>query len=419
MIGRHRSAGAARVLAHAELEQPLRRSLAARAAAVRAEPDLADLELRIAASEQERPARRSPPARLAAAAAVVVAAAVAGGTLGATLVPSRTQHALLSSQGGNQGGPLPSGPGGSASSHAPARVAGPAVGPSALPGSSLGLLPSAQAFGGLFRGASRFVIARRTSGGVETSVSVAPLPAVAVSSASGEGCYAGELVVTRAQIGAVAAHSVGAAGLPALGPDGLEVVSSGSRPLSSGSDLWWATVAVGSGAARVAAEQPNGITDAATPVTGLAVVAGVVPGAEASGFFSVVAEASSGQPLHSLGFLAGGAPRLVGSDPAQSGSLSRGVAPACSQAGRRGARGLRASARRGAGASPAALLAAGSVVAAIEEAHPPTSGGVPVVVQAVRLLSPGRAEVLYQLADGRLRTAAAAGGRAGTWTLPG
>ncbi|HLI45345.1 MAG TPA: hypothetical protein VKU92_12865 [Acidimicrobiales bacterium] len=396
-----------------KLEELLARSLAARAATVTAEPDLADLERRIA---RRRPLAGAahPRARLAAAVATVLVASGAGVALGSALLPGRTERAILSSAGGADGGALPRGP-----IHASRSSTGrpPVLGPFAS-SPDHGLLSLGPLLGGsVVERAEAAAFSRSVGGGITATASAELMAPLAISTTGASGCYVGELVETTVRLGAAVGRSLGVAAVPALGPGGLEVVDSGMRPLGpgrEGSYLWWATVAVGPGVASVAAEQPDGATSTAVPTGGLAVVAGVAPAAAASRFFSVVAETASGAPLHSLGFLTGWGPRAVGAVREES-SGSAGANPDAACTARRAAG---VPARVLPGLPVASLLAAGSAAAAVISG--PTLG-VPrdVQVEAVRLLSSASAEVLYRAGDGVLRTAAVRRDGSGGWKLSG
>jgi hypothetical protein len=394
-----------------ELEQLLARSLAARAANVTAEPDLADLERRIARRRPLAGASGSR-ARLAAVAAVVLVASGAGVAFGTALLPARTEQAILSSAGGGDGGALPSGPAGAEHRTTERR---PVNGPIAS-SPERGLFSLGPLIGGsAVERAETLAFSLTVSGGITVTVSAELMPPLAISTTGASGCYAGELVETAVRLGTAVGRSLGVAALPALGPGGLEVVDSGIRPLGSGhagSYLWWATVAVGPGVASVAAEQPDGATSTAVPTGGLVVLAGVAPSVAVTRFFSVVAETGSGAPLHSLGFLTGWGPRAVGAVH-QELSAPSGTNPlaACTARGTAGA-----SARAVPGLPVASLLAAGSVAATVIS-RPMLAGTPAVQVEAVRLLSPSSAEVLYRAADGVLRTAAVRRDGSGGWRV--
>lgn len=319
-----------------ELERALRDALSARASTVHVEPDLGALSRRIAADEH-RSGRRG---RIAVAAAVLVVAAGVGGACGSFLVPTTpTQHAYLSSSTGNQGGSLPTGP--SKKSSQRARV----------------LKPRDHAAPKAFQLAAE--IRRTTHQGTQLVAFATRLDPVAISSGTSvAGCYAPELVSTTAIAGSTRGGSAGVVQLQPLAANGLEVVDSGSLPTSSGEEVWWATVAVGSRVARVAAEQPGGVTDAMRPDGGIAVLGGLAAPGTTSQFFSVVAEDPAGQSLEAIGFLPGWGPKAIGTAPASA------VVKGC------GRTGVPEQAVTTAGSQPAApLLATASVVAAFHQAY--------------------------------------------------
>ncbi len=404
-----------------DFEDRLRRALRAEASSVRVDADLADLRRRIE-GRRPRPAR----SRLAATAAVVLVASAVGAATGSLMVPSRTRHALLSGLTGNQGGPLPVGPTASRS--------GGRLAPFDLNEATAGLRQVLQAPVGL---------ARTGQGGTRLAFGAAALGPVRVSGGRAAGCYGGELVTTTASKGAASGSATGVVGMQPLAATGLEIVDSGFAPSSSRLGLWWATVAVGPRVARVAAEQPGGLTDEAVPTDGLAVLGGVVPAAERGRIFSAVAENASGHPLQSLGFLLGFGPRLQGG----AGGVAVTRAAGC------GAWSAPGSVRPP--ASP--LLAAASVVAAFHQAFDPPndalaaamsavestpalgrSAGVgsgttsdtangaagraaqsrrSVVVADVAFISSRRAEVVYRLAGRSWSTASAVLDAAGAWQV--
>lgn len=394
------------------LEEALRQALASRAESVRAEPDPFGLAQRIADSGG-RSARR---ARLMLVASVIALGGTLGGILAAVMTPDRPQSAFLSSSGGDQGGRLPTGPssrdggpGGAGPAHA---ALAPAVRPS----------PD---------------IARNTAAGVALEASatwMAPVDLTAGPASSG--CYAYELVTTsateRTATGTVAGGASGVVGIDPLQATGLEVVDSGDVLASGGKALWWATVAVGGRVARVAAEEPSGGTDAMRPEAGIAVLGGIVPDADASRYFSVVAETPSGEALASIGFQLGWGSERGGG--ASSGSLraSSGCAEVSGSA----------DSRATAGSVPASpLLAASSVVAAFDQAYGAGGPGglserlgavrglrVPgeqaagagrsaVLVKAVRFLSARTAEVIYRVGSRPWETGTASRVEAGRWEV--
>ncbi|MGO9560654.1 MAG: hypothetical protein ACLPQS_10960 [Acidimicrobiales bacterium] len=268
------------------------------------------------------------------------------------------------------------------------------------------------------------------------------------SGASLNDCLAAELLTTTASKGTAVGTATGVVALQPLAADGLEVVDSGAVPVSASVDLWWATIAVGSNVARVAAEEPDGTTDAMRPEADVAVLGGTTAASVTSRFFSVVAEDASGQSLHSIGFLMGRGSEAIGTSlvPASStapsgtcltsGSADQTVTPSGSQ--------------------PAApLLATASVVSAFHQAYtfyassgvaenlaaveagrsldssiqPPTSYGAlataqmpsavvtDVRVATVTFLSAREAEVVYQAGNRRWRTGVAVVSPSGFWEV--
>lgn len=375
------------------LEEVVRSALLAAASSVRTEPDNGRLAARI--DEQRR--RKAVRTRHSLAAAAVVLGAVAGGSLGSLLVHEPVDRTVLSVRSGNQAGPLPSGPPRSLS------------GGSFFPGLARHLLSPAAAYG------PPPSLTRATGSGVILGLTSSYLAPIDVSAGRVSGCYGALLLSTSARLGDVGTGGEGTVRMEPLSPGGLEVVDSGVVPVGDGSDLWWATVSVGAAVERVAAEPADGVKDAMRPVDGVAVLGGLAPAAEATRFFSVVAEDARGRPLASLGFLAG-----YGSSVR---TAAGGIAMAAS--GCAGFARLRGAAPR------APLLAAAGVVAAFEQAYgarvederlaavagiPETSesrvarepSATPSVrVGAVEFLSPTTAVVTYRLSGGSWRTGAA------------
>lgn len=422
----------------ARTEQLLREAFASRAAAVHVEADYASLERRIRRWQRARE-RRS---HLGLAAVVVLLAGVVGGVV-ASFVPSvPPQSALYTSSSGNQGGPLPRG--------ATRSGAGKTT-----PGSSTSRATAGRVEQGLAdygaMGGQPVTIARTTSTGVRLSATGRWAPRVSVTSGLSSSCYGYEVVSTSVSAKGASAGAIGVVGLQSLGPDGLEVVNSGSVAYSSSRALWWATIAVGPAVARVAAEEPGGSTDATQPTAGLAVIGGRARPAEVGRFFSVVAESASGRPLHSVGFLADWGPTLVGS--VASGSSPRASGAGCGAASA-------SSLATSSGSQPAApLLAASSVLAAFHQAWTPSGGAwlkerlstvldgggllsakgaksaasVPVPspaavpgasvalgrvdVSRVQFAAADRATVVYRLDGGPWQTGTAVLGQTGKWLL--
>ena len=269
--------------------------------------------------------------------------------------------------------------------------------------------------------AAPIVTTRTTAAGAHLVAVAMPLPPVAVTSGlQPAGCYAGELITTSVAKGSASASATGVARIQPLASNGLEVVNSGTVPSSGGLDLWWATVAVGSGVARVAAEEPGGTTDAMKPQNGIAVVGGVTPASATPRFFSVVAENASGQSLHSIGFLTGWGPEAAGA-AGSSGLASTAASAAQPQAVRSCEKTLGSGQQASTlGSQPAApLLAAASVVAAFHQEY--RSAG-PVDVSRISFLSARQAEVIYRVgtglkAPGRLRSGAALLRSDGVWRV--
>lgn len=359
--------------------------LNARAAMVRSEPDLADLTRRM---EGER--RTRPRVHLVTAAAALVVAAAGGGLLGSQLAGTRTERTVLSAAGGDEAGALPEAPRVSHQEHM-----GPANRTSMRPGS---MLQPATA------------IERRTTAGTQlTALAVSQVPVFVLSGSSFSGCYRGELVKTTAAGAGAVGKGSGVVALPPLARTGLEVVDSGTVAGSDGRAVWWATVAVGAGVARVAAEQPDGVEDAMRPEDGLAVVGGIAPVDEVSRYFSVVAEDASGRSLHSIGFLAGSGPRVAG--PARAVAASGSASTGCTAAGEV----LSDAATRGSQpASP--LLAVASVMTAFDTTYAGVRGGA-VVVRAVTFLSASSADVVYAFGAGPPRTGTATRSASGNWRV--
>lgn len=395
----------------------VRQLLVARAAVVRSEPDLVGLRERIEKAASRRQART----RLAVAALVLLAAAVCGVGAGSALVRQHLTRTSLSAETGSDAGRLPAGPPPSAPVHRGIVSFG-------LPRLSLSEL------------AGRGVVVRRTAGGVRLQLAARLIdPVVVAAGSTTGGCYAGQLVTTTAAAGSIRGGGLAVVGTEPLAPSDLELVGSGAEPVGDGSEMWWATVAVGSDVARVATESPAQGTDAVTPVDGLAVVGGLVPAGEAGRFFSAVAETAAGDPLGSLGFLLGGGSRLDRPSRATGASRSAGCVSAVAAGPRR--------APAAAPPSPDDLLAVSAVVAAYHQAYdgtlaggpsealsavagaarlgPDESGAAPlarthalsVQVGEVRFVSPSRAEVSYRLAGGEWRTGSAVHGASGGWEV--
>jgi hypothetical protein len=417
-----------------DLGTSLRRALSERVSTVHAEPDFGDLKRRIdraAYGSQRR-------GRLSLAAAALVVAAVVGGSLGAFLAPIRAQHGILSSSAKNQGGSLPTGPGRSAPSKHGLRASGPTN-----PGTEGQESP--------------LDIKRATAAGTQLTTDGTWLSPVGVASGTSlNDCFAAELLTTTAAKGTAVATSTGVVALQPLAPDGLEVVDSGAMPVSDTVDLWWATIAVGSNVARVAAEEPDGTTDAMRPVADVAVLGGTTAASVTSRFFSVVAEDGSGQSLHSIGFLMGWGPEAIGTSTGQTSSIA--PSGTCLTSGSAD------QTQTTSGSQPAApLLATQSVVSAFHQAYTfdassgvatnlaavesgasldssvgqssshrtigsagsssakelqtPSTVATEVKVATVTFLSAREAEVIYQAGNGRWRTGIAVIASSGIWEV--
>lgn len=394
--------------------ESLRSALSTRAAAIEVEPDPMDLAGRIAASGRSA-ARKG---QLMVAAAAVVLAGAVGGAAGILFSPPTPQHTLFSSRTGHEGGPLPTGP----STHG-RRKAGA---------------------GNVYAHSQPAVdIVRTTADGAALQATGHWLDAFALSNlASGSGCYGAQLVVTTATAGRTTTGGTGVVGVQPLSPSGLEVVSSGSAPAANGQDVWWATVAVGTEVARVAAESPSGGKDATRPTGGVTVIGGLVPADEQSHFFSVVAETGAGEGLSSMGFKLGWGSKMVEAGASTAPTLGAGscVAQLPEQV-----------VLNSSGSQPSApLLAASSVVSAFNQAYAPAElaprdqlaavrqgsdllAGLPasvgsarsarssrsevVQVAEVAFLSVSQAEVAYRVGSSRWRSGLAILGPGGLWQV--
>ncbi len=413
------------------LEEDLTRQLHAKAAALRPTPDLDDLSRRIYAGEL----RARQHERMALAAAVIVLVASLGGLVGVIVsAPVARQTDALQSRYT---------PGAVLKTPAPRDVS-PRNGPAESP----------------LTQSPRVVINRQLASGLDIMATLQNLPApVAITNAwsAASTCATGEILTTTVGEGGSFGGGVSVAQLPALGPLGLAVLSSGALQVAGGAQEWWVTVAVGSGVSRVAAENVGGSPVTVVPSAGAAVIAGQMSGPDAgTGEMSAVAEGEAGDT--SLGFLLGSGPKAVGESPAV------GDASGCSIVS------LPTEPSSASSSQPADPgLAAGSIVAAFEQADSPNpllgfaanlaavSGGdrlglgalaprqverkggaaiyrasgvapaAPVVIAAgkagtlevrqVYFLSASLADVVYSSPDGVLVTGSAQLGSSGSWLV--
>jgi hypothetical protein len=312
------------------IEDDLRRQLHAKAAAVKAAPDLGDLLGRIGV--RERRARRHE--RLALGAAVIVLAASLGGLAGALVSVPRAKQSNGQYTRAQPGQAKPSPQHGTAPKKGRAGDSAP-TGP-------------------------RTIISQQAPSGVSVVATVQPFASpVAIASEWGTGslCATGEIVTTTVGESGSFGGGTSVAELPKLTASGLEILSSGVLQVANGGQEWWVTAAVGSGVARVAAENVGGTPVTVTPSAGIAVIAGAMSGSDSgSGEMSAVAEGGAGD--ESLGFLLGSGPRAVGASAA--GSDATGCSRVVPQAGP-------SSASSSQPAQPE--LAAGSIVAAFDQAY--------------------------------------------------
>ena len=412
-----------------EFEDLLHRSLGERAASVRTAPDEGDLRRRIHRSQRVT-ARRQ---RRAMVAALVVVAGSAGGVAGAVAtrpngVTTQRVDAPLSTSGPHSahGGPGPGHVASTTSSSVP--LAAPSV------------------------------VHRATLDGVTVEWLVSSLAqAVEVVPGSGGAPTCSKVAVVSLTIaaGTPVAGDSGVVGLPAVRPEGLAVVSSGSfgspgtpgtagatPSAAGGSSGWWAIVEAGSAASDVAVQFPSGaVVRAPLSADGVAVVASLAPaGVSASSlpqYASAVAEGGT-RALGSLEFLLGGGLAVVDAADAPAGAAAMASCPlAAAVAASPGVGAL------GTGSGPPApLVAAGDVVAAYSQAYdidpllgltwnfsavdlgstlgcpvetlPGTTGSrsdglaaPAVAVEAVAFTSPVEAIVVYQRGSGLLETGTA------------
>lgn len=270
------------------LEQDLQRQLHSKAALIKPNADLAELKSRIRLREGQSQRYE----RLAVASAVVVLAASLGGLAGA-LVNARHAPSPTSLRTGYP------------NAVAPDRDRGRSVPKSSGPAGADVSAPL-----------QRMVISRVLPGELNVSAIVQALAApVAISDQWSRSTECTTATVLRTSIGHDGSFGGATAvtGLPALSPDGLEILDSGILQIPGGGQVWWMAAAAGTAVARVAAENIGGSVAASTPSDGIAVVAGSVTGnAGGAGEMSAVAESGAGQSLHSLAFTLGGGPRVVG-----------------------------------------------------------------------------------------------------------
>jgi hypothetical protein len=400
-------------------EDELGRQLHAKATNVRVAPNPADLASRIRSAER-RVARHE---RLALGAAVVVLAASLGGLAGAFASTPQAKPSNSESTRYTAGGTGPTTPG------------PPTTTPTG------GNKPPGHA-----TPARRTAIDVQLAGGVSLTATVQPFGSpVAVSSeesATAE-CASGEIVTTTVGQSGSFGGGTSVAELPALGPGGLEILSSGILQASGSSQEWWVTTAVGSQVTTVAAENVGGVPVMSAPSDGIDVLAGPVPESSVSdGEMSAVAESAAGD--ESLAFSLGSGPEAVGT--------AAGVTelPGCSPLR------LPSQPSSAAASQPAEpSLAAASVIASFEQADSAnpllgfaanlaavsdggrlsspaetskrsvakpgseaaaSDGGV-VDVQQVTFLSASTADVVYHVENGVLFTGEAQLGPSGIWRM--
>jgi hypothetical protein len=382
-------------------EDDIARELQARAASLRASPDLADLSARL----QRVAVRAEHRDRLVIGGAALALALALGGLAGALATRPAGTEPVASPSAGVVGGNI-------RPDHANAhRERGRST---RRPATELRLSVS---------GVSLLAIGRSLPSPV----------AVTTQWSSAVSCNRAVLVTTTVGRSGAFAGASGIIGLPALAPWGLEVVDSGVLPTQTGGEVWWLTAAAGSAVARVAAEGPGGQVVTAQPRDGLALLAGSQV-ASSAGItdISAVAEDSQGQSLASLAVVMGSGPKVAGEQPASSegGSGTSGT-PAPSACAVLPLPPLPDSATSSQPGDP--RLAAAAVVAAYEAifqhamAQGPLSGDsgtvgetLPAVaVRQVSFVSATRAEVVYRMHAGLWQTGTAVLGAAGRWTPQG
>lgn len=276
-------------------EDELSRHLNAKGASLRSTPDVGDLLERVNA--RRRRARRFE--RFSIAGAVVLLAASLGGLAGALVNAPRAPQETSQRTGDKVVSPRQrpgSNDNGATSKHGAAPVpASPQV-----------------------------VIRRQLPDGFSVLATVQAFSApVGITSewSSATECATGEIVTTTVGQDGSFAGGMSVARLPLLGPDGLEVLSSGLLPVAGGGQEWWVATAVGSSVSRVAAEEysAGGVSVGGSPVTvlpssGVAVIAGPMTTTSGAVTMSAVAETSSGDT--SLAFVLGSGPRSAGESTA-------------------------------------------------------------------------------------------------------
>jgi hypothetical protein len=414
------------------LDDQLRQRLQARAAAVRAEPDLGGLTRRIR-SRERRAARVD---RLAVTGAAIVLAGSLGGLVG-SLVTARP---------------------GASSTVSPTRGTNVLGGAEKPHGSVTGPGHDRRA-----DHSAQTVVSETLASGVSVRATAQALGSpVEVNGAWGSFsiCANGEVVTTTVGSGSSFGGGTGVSGLLDLGSGGLEVVASGTVPVASGGSVWWLTLAVGSSVSKVAAEDSSGSIVTTQPSNGLAVVAAATTSSQS--WVSAVAETAGGQSLSSMQVLLGDGSKVVDAPSVQ----STGATTTLTLGGSRSGTAVRcsvltmppapSSASASQPASPA--LAAASVIGSFERAFSPdlwqgyasnlaavanatalgtgagpaaasssnlsplsqaahSSSGLPVQVRQVTFVSASQAEVVYRLSDGIWRVGSAVLGQGETWRV--
>jgi hypothetical protein len=404
-------------------EDDLRRQLQAKAGNLRVAPKPEDLAARI--RSRERRAERHE--RLALGAAVVVLAASLGGLAGAFAQKTQAKpNNSLSTRfqpGASAKTPKLSGRATSAAERAAPQV--PSV---------------------------RTVIDRQLPGGLSLTATVQPFAfPVAISgewSASAE-CATGEIVTTTVGQSGSFGGGTSVAQLPTLGPDGLEILSSGVLQSSDTGQVWWVTTAVGKAVTRVAAESVGGTPVTVVPSGGVAVIAGPVsPSSASTGEMSAVAEGIDAD--ESLEFSLGSDPKAIGTAsavPEKSGcsALTLPYQPSSASSSQPAEPSLAAGAiiaafvqadsanpLLGFAANLAAVNDGGRLSSAAPDSKPasPVKAGAPapvsalpvfgngsVDVQQVSFVSASLALVVYRASSGVLLTGEAQLGPSGIWSV--
>jgi hypothetical protein len=401
-------------------EEDLGRQLHARAGSVKVTPDLADLGGRIRLRERKT-ARHE---RLVMSGAMVLLAGSVGGLVG-VVVHSPSAHApnAYSSRFTNPGG---------TSGKTPPKSA------------SKGPRPHLAELG------PRTVYSAELPNGMSATATLQPLNgSVAISgefSATPQCATANVLTTTVGQSGSFGGGT-SITSLPALSPDGLEILASGVLQVSGGGQVWWVATYVGSAVSRVAAENVGGSVFAATPRDRIAVISGSVSGDSASsGEMSAVAELGDGQSAESLGFLLGSGPKVVGEASSTANAsgckvLKLPAEPSSASSSQPADQSLAAAAVISAfeqayspnpllgfaanlsavneGGQLTASVAGASTTSAPEAAAAPgtTLAGAAVEVQQVTFTSATIADVVYRIDGGVLLTGEAQLGPAGIWRV--